>query len=214
MRRLLFDLFGLFMKAQNESGMAGIHEAARIRELGIDPHEFDLAYRELRDPLDANTQDFEQYMAAMGERLGANFCAIPGLVEATEQADVDSWSAHHPDMVAWLEHMHRDGQAPAVLSNIPRTHLGWVRENKPWITLFEPAFFSCDLGLAKPDHAIYHHAINHLGGTGHDILFFDDTYANVVGAREAGLRAVHFTGIEQAQRDVAAFLAGADLGRE
>lgn len=141
MRRLLFDLFGLFMKAQNESGMAGIHEAARIRELGIDPHEFDLAYRELRDPLDANTQDFEQYMAAMGERLGADFCAIPGLVEATEQADVDSWSAHHPDMVAWLEHMHRDGQAPAVLSNIPRTHLGWVRENKPWITLFEPAFF-------------------------------------------------------------------------
>ncbi|WP_216386865.1 HAD-IA family hydrolase [Arcanobacterium phocae] len=212
MRKLLFDLFGLFMKIQNDAGVAGIHRAAQLDELGVDTDRFDVLYRQLRDPLDAGTQNYAQYLAAIGQELDVDFLAIPGLVEATEQADVESWADHHDDMVAWFEQLHAQGKKPAVLSNVPHTHLAWLKENKPWLALFEPALFSCNLGLAKPDPAIYQAAIDALGGDGDEILFFDDTYVNVVGAREAGLRAVHFTGLAQAQRDVEAFLAGADIG--
>ncbi|QJC22580.1 HAD-IA family hydrolase [Arcanobacterium buesumense] len=212
MRKLLFDLFGLFMKIQNDDGVAGIHRAAHLDELGVDAKRFDILYRQLRGPLDAGTHNYAQYLNAIGQELNVDFHAIPGLIDATEQADVESWADHHNDMVSWLEQLHAQGKKPAVLSNVPHTHLAWLKENKPWLALFDPALFSCDLGLAKPDPAIYQAAIDALGGHGDDILFFDDTYANVVSAREAGLRAVHFTGLAQAQRDAEAFLAGEEIG--
>ncbi|USR79385.1 HAD-IA family hydrolase [Arcanobacterium pinnipediorum] len=214
MRKILFDLFGLFMKVQTDEGVAGIHRAARLDEFGVDRAQFDHLYRALRDPLDAGTQDYGQYLDAIGAKLGVDFRSIPGLVSETELADVQSWSAHHQDMTTWLEELHDGGFHPNVLSNVPATHLAWLKENKPWIDLFDVSLFSCELGLAKPDPAIYRAAIEALGEAGDNILFFDDTYANVVGAREAGLRALHFVGIDQAKRDVTAFLAGHDLGRE
>ncbi|QRV02150.1 HAD-IA family hydrolase [Arcanobacterium phocisimile] len=213
MRKILFDLFGLFMSVQNDEGVAGIHRAAHLSELGVDRAAFDHLYRAKRDPLDAGTQDYGEFLDAIGAELDVDFRSIPGLVDETERADVQSWSLHHEDMTTWLQELHDGGFHPNVLSNVPATHLAWLKENKPWIHLFDVSLFSCELGLAKPDHAIYRAAIDALGVDGDEILFFDDTYANVVGAREAGLRAVHFVGIEQAKRDVAAFLAGEDIGR-
>jgi HAD superfamily hydrolase (TIGR01509 family) len=55
--------------------------------------------------------------------------------------------------------------------------------------LFDDVVASGDVGLAKPDVAIYRLAANRLGVEPPDCLFVDDMARNVAGARAAGMRA-------------------------
>ncbi|MCW5899852.1 MAG: HAD family phosphatase [Flavobacteriales bacterium] len=64
---------------------------------------------------------------------------------------------------------------------------------------FHGAYYSCELGMRKPDAEIFHHVI-----TAHDAdpgrtLFIDDSIQHVEGARKAGLNAEHLV---LAQEDV------------
>jgi glucose-1-phosphatase len=64
-------------------------------------------------------------------------------------------------------------------------------------------FASGDLGLAKPDPEVYRAVAARYGVAPTDTAFVDDSAEYVAGAREAGLRAHHFTGRE----GLVAFLA-------
>jgi putative hydrolase of the HAD superfamily len=57
---------------------------------------------------------------------------------------------------------------------------------------FDDVISSADVGLAKPDHAIYRLAAERLGLPVEECLFIDDTERNVVAAREVGMAAIHF----------------------
>jgi HAD superfamily hydrolase (TIGR01509 family) len=67
-----------------------------------------------------------------------------------------------------------------------------------WSTQFEDAlvnfrrvFVSSQMGLRKPERASFDYIAREIGVAASRILFFDDTRANVEGARRAGLQAVH-----------------------
>jgi 2-haloacid dehalogenase len=51
---------------------------------------------------------------------------------------------------------------------------------------------SGEVGLIKPDPAIYHLALDRFGLDPADCLFIDDTEPNVLGARAVGLPATRF----------------------
>jgi putative hydrolase of the HAD superfamily len=55
--------------------------------------------------------------------------------------------------------------------------------------VFDSAFYSSDLGWAKPSAEFFTHAVDALGASPDEVLFVDDSQANVDGARAAGLRA-------------------------
>jgi putative hydrolase of the HAD superfamily len=61
------------------------------------------------------------------------------------------------------------------------------------------------VGLAKPDHAIYHLAATNIGVSVERCFFIDDLETNVAAAREVGMSAHHFrgdyAGLEQALRE-------------
>ncbi|ADQ16096.1 HAD-superfamily hydrolase, subfamily IA, variant 3 [Leadbetterella byssophila DSM 17132] len=59
--------------------------------------------------------------------------------------------------------------------------------------LFEKAFLSYEMGLWKPDYAIYHQVINEIGVKPEEILFLDDNPDNVEAANEVGIRAVQIS---------------------
>jgi putative hydrolase of the HAD superfamily len=67
----------------------------------------------------------------------------------------------------------------------------WIVHESGWLTDFDFATFSCDLGVAKPDAVIYQHCLS--GVAASETLFFDDRQPNVDGARRLGIYAVHFT---------------------
>ena len=70
--------------------------------------------------------------------------------------------------------------------------------------LLSVALSSCYLGLRKPQPAIYRCALDILGRPAERVLFIDDREENTQAARDAGMRAIRFTGAEALRRDLAA----------
>jgi len=69
---------------------------------------------------------------------------------------------------------------------------------------FHGAYYSCDIGLRKPDASAYHHVLAKHGADPRRTLFIDDSIQHVIGAQAAGLRAEH---LDLAKEDVLGLIA-------
>ena len=72
-----------------------------------------------------------------------------------------------------------------------------------WLDQFDQLTWSCDLGVVKPDPAIYLHTIKKLNVKPEQALFIDNLQKNIVGAEAVGLNAALFENVEQLQNDLA-----------
>jgi len=77
---------------------------------------------------------------------------------------------------------------------------------------FDTLVISAEVGLAKPDPAIYKLALDRLQVDASQSVFVDDFEINVLGAREVGMQAIHFRTAEQARADLERLLQSMDLG--
>lgn len=68
-----------------------------------------------------------------------------------------------------------------------------MRTSLGYDTHFDTCFYSCDIGFAKPDRGFFDEVVRQMGTVADAVLFVDDSAANVEGARQAGLRAVHWS---------------------
>ncbi|WP_373520977.1 HAD family hydrolase [Aquiflexum sp.] len=59
--------------------------------------------------------------------------------------------------------------------------------------MFDRVFLSHEMGLAKPDEAIYRAVINEIQVEPNRVLFFDDLMANLDGAKRVGIQTYHIT---------------------
>lgn len=74
--------------------------------------------------------------------------------------------------------------------------------------LFDQEFYSCRLGVAKPDTAYFQMLLARLERVPEAVLFLDDNEANVASARAVGLHAEHFlveAGPSQLEQILAAY---------
>lgn len=69
---------------------------------------------------------------------------------------------------------------------------------------FREIFLSSTIGLRKPDAAAYDHVVRAIGVPASKILFFDDSAANIEGARSRGLVAIHVTSTDDVARALTA----------
>jgi len=69
---------------------------------------------------------------------------------------------------------------------------------------FREIFLSSSIGLRKPDAEAFDHVIKAIGVPASRILFFDDSSANIEGARARGLAAVHVTSPDDVAKALAA----------
>jgi len=69
---------------------------------------------------------------------------------------------------------------------------------------FREIFLSSTIGLRKPDAEAYDHVIKAIGVPASRILFFDDSAANIEGARARGLSAIHVTSTDDVARALTA----------
>jgi len=69
---------------------------------------------------------------------------------------------------------------------------------------FREIFLSSTIGLRKPDARAYDHVVKAIGVPASRILFFDDTAANIEGARSRGLAAVHVTSMDDVAKALTA----------
>jgi putative hydrolase of the HAD superfamily len=85
------------------------------------------------------------------------------------------------------------GHKVLALSNMPYPSIEHLERQEAFRELFDAAVISCRINLVKPDAAIFTHLLSTQLLVPEETLFFDDTRANVEGARACGIHAEVFT---------------------
>lgn len=101
--------------------------------------------------------------------------------------------------VALLQRLKAGGHRVVYLSNMPAPYVQVLRVRHAFFEAFDDGVFSADVGLVKPEAAIYALAEARFGGTPAQLVFLDDTAANIDAARARGWRTVHFQHPAQAE---------------
>jgi 2-haloacid dehalogenase len=110
----------------------------------------------------------------------------------------------YDDSVAILEQLIAEGRDVTMLTNFASDTFREAQERYPFLKKPRGVTVSGDIGLIKPDVAIYDTHAKSFGLEPASTIFIDDSYPNVEGARAAGWHAVHFTGAEKLRSDLAA----------
>lgn len=92
-----------------------------------------------------------------------------------------------PPLLTALRAVKRHGFKTALLSNAD----GWWQPPAAFAGLFDAAVLSGEVGLAKPDLAIYRLVAVKLDVEPRECVFVDDLAVNIRGAVDAGMVGVH-----------------------
>ena len=75
-----------------------------------------------------------------------------------------------------------------------------IRADRNLTRWFDAVLVSYEVGVAKPDPAIYQMCLTRLGVESNRALFVDDRIENVEGATRIGLQTFHFIGTDAVSR--------------
>jgi putative hydrolase of the HAD superfamily len=154
--------------------------------------EFLSAYRRDRLELDRGTLPTEEYWRRILESGGV--APSPDLTARIEREDALGWTRISQAVVDWGAELREAGYRTAILSNMPSAKLSFMRATSTfrWIDDFQPAIFSCEHAMVKPEPEIYRLCLEKLAMDPDRCLFLDDVPANVETARALGIHAHHF----------------------
>lgn len=160
---------------------------------------FEAQYWAHRHAYDAGALNGPAYWRACAE--GAGIAISDGTIATLIETDIRMWSSLNQGMVDWAGEVGRAGFRTAVLSNIGEELVPALLEF-PWMRDFTAKVWSSRLRCAKPDAAIYHHALDRLDVRADEALFLDDRQENIVAARAVGMSGIVFRGIPELHEDL------------
>jgi glucose-1-phosphatase len=160
----------------------------------------------LEDAADAGRLGAGEYLRLVGDRLGT-----PVSREVWVAARAAGTAADHR-MVALVGGVARRTPVALLTNNGSLLREEFAGISPAVAALGLPLHASGDLGLAKPDPAVYRAVAARHGVAPADTLFVDDSADYVDGARRAGLRAHLFTGYDGVVTFLAAEGVAADAG--
>jgi len=136
--------------------------------------------------------DLATYFEGLRETLG---------VDLTDDQLLEGWNAVFigliPGVVELLDEL-ADAVPLYLLTNTNPTHAEhWTTHYGESLEQFTARFLSSDLGLRKPDPAVFTHVAAEIGVPVERIHFFDDSRSNVEGALAAGMPATLVTSFDQ-----------------
>lgn len=185
---VLFDYGAVLCTTQPEADRRALLEAA-----GLDPDDgpavdrFWSGYWRDRPAYDRAELDPAAYWGRVLDRAPAD-----GELAAIDAADVAGWVHPQAGSLAVAAALADAGARLALLSNAPAS-LADAIDELPWMQVVPRRFYSCRLGVTKPDPAAYRGVLAELGAEPAEVTFVDDRPANVAGAAAVGLRALLFT---------------------
>ncbi|RUW79115.1 HAD family phosphatase [Mesorhizobium sp. M1E.F.Ca.ET.063.01.1.1] len=111
----------------------------------------------------------------------------------------------YDDSVALMIELIEGGHDVTMLTNFAVDTLAEARQRFDFLSRPRGVTVSGEIGLIKPDRAIYDHHIAAFGLEPSATLFIDDSQKNVDGAKAAGWQAVLFTDAKTLQADLERF---------
>jgi putative hydrolase of the HAD superfamily len=160
----------------------------------------------MRPVVEGHLDDLEAFLA---EAFELERPALLGEVSWLEVLPrlLERWGVPHlydDALRVWLTIVPQDGVRELVsalraegvrcyLATNQTEHRGrYMAENLGYADLLDGAFWSYELGLAKPDPAYFRAVVEQLGLEAHEVLFVDDSARNVEAARSVGMAAEHW----------------------
>jgi putative hydrolase of the HAD superfamily len=179
---VVFDYGGVLCRDQPAEDRRALMAACGV----ADGERFWVTYWELRPPYDRGTLSPADYWRwVVGRDLGA-------ALDTVEALDVASWSHPYEQTLELAGKLAATGTRLALLSNCPAPMAAAI-DGMGWADLVPDRFYSCRLGVTKPDPVIFETVLGRLGATAAEVTFVDDRPENVAAAAGAGLRALLFT---------------------
>lgn len=99
------------------------------------------------------------------------------------------WFAAEPAVISLIGSLRTAGIGCHLATNQQAYRRAIMQDERGYGAWFDQTFYSCDLGLAKPDPAYFRAILAALQVSASEVLFIDDNEANVAGALGVGLRA-------------------------
>ena len=189
-RALILDYGGVISQPQNPENVNNI-----LRSLKQDDNGFQEVYRRQRAQYDSGLFSGEQYWGNILQHYGLNPNGFD--VARLIQEDVKSWTQINELMIQFITDSRSKIHKLAIISNMTRDTLVFMRSHYSWLELFDELCFSCELGKNKPDREIYETCLRKLKVCPGECLFVDDSMRNVKGAMELGMHAILFTNFSE-----------------
>jgi putative hydrolase of the HAD superfamily len=147
--------------------------------------------------------EYGQYLVKAAQEAGMpiDFSALRGLFGKM---------AVHDNVVDAIRRLRKDGYRTALITNTIREAGEAWRALVPLAELFEVVVDSSEVGMRKPNPAIYHHALELLGNVPPErAVMLDDAPGNVAAAIAAGLHGILVADPAVALTELDALLASA-----
>lgn len=178
---LLLDCDGVLQQVGGDGWRAEIR-----RRLGEDTDDFVRAVDDLEAPALRGEADFPDGLEQVLARFGVDLDAAELYAALWETITVQpaAWGVAEEAAAAGVRVHLATNQHPRRARLMRRT-LGYER-------ITENAFYSCELGIAKPDPAFFESVVDRLDSRPGRVAFVDDSRRNVEAAQAVGLRAVHW----------------------
>lgn len=130
-----------------------------------------------------------------GEALRSAVLGAANAADIDEETFFALWNCHfrvHEEVLPMVEALTRRVKV-LLLSNTNERHLRWVRPRLPLLETFHHLVVSYELGVAKPDAAIFHEAVRRAGVAADACAYFDDIEEYVDAACALGIHGRVFT---------------------
>lgn len=195
-RAIFFDFGGVILKTFDGVDHAGIEQ-----RFGLEPKSLRLmVYRDSRyADFEVGNCTYDDWVASIRSAMDAQ---IPDRAADVLQAYFESDQPLNPDMVALVRRLHGNYTLGIISNNVPGMEDRMQERIPDLIGLFDVRIGSGDVGLAKPDPAIFHHAMEAAGVQPAQSVFTDDYNKHADAARAVGMHAFHFNGYDQFVQDL------------
>lgn len=126
----------------------------------------------------------EYWSSVLGRAVGGDD------LDRLEELDARLWSRLNPRTLEVLDFLAAQGAHLALLSNMPEGMSHRYESEASWPGFFAARYFSGRLRMVKPEPQIYRHVLKGLGAAPEDVVFIDDSRANIEAAEALGMRVV------------------------
>jgi putative hydrolase of the HAD superfamily len=193
LRAIVFDYGGVLTLPPTDQDWQVLAEI-----VGAPLATFDEEYWRNRNEYDMARFDSDTYWRNVARAYGRELTAED--VRKLISIDNQQWGRANANSIALVRAAKTAGLKIAVLSNIQRDMVLFVRKHHAWFSEFDVQVFSCELGIAKPEPESFVHTVKLLGVTPGECLFVDDRQANIDGAEQVGMKVMLFDSSDSYRR--------------
>lgn len=97
-----------------------------------------------------------------------------------------------PEVIDIIQELRAGGVGCHLATNQQSFRRMIMHEERHYGDWFDQTFYSCDLGVSKPDPEYFRRILDAIGQPADAVLFIDDNFDNVAGAASIGIHAEHF----------------------